>query len=111
MSVELTPAARKLWQLLTERPSHYTLGELRADLHASKTSLKRSVMELEEAGIIRTWEEENQQRRADGAAEDMADGWLEQRNADGRHPIDMPGFRVEYDPHEEMMRRHTEQGE
>lgn len=48
----VTLLAFKLWRLLTERGSRYSLGEITRDLGCSKTALNNAIAELEEAGLI-----------------------------------------------------------
>ena len=48
----ISPLAFKLWRLLTERASHYTIDEIKRDLGCSKAALDRAIAELEDAGLI-----------------------------------------------------------
>ena len=48
----MSPLAGKLWRLLTERRGHYTIGEVKRDLGASKAAIVRAAAELEDARLI-----------------------------------------------------------
>lgn len=47
--INVSKQAARLWRLLTERPGHYTIDEIKKDLQTSKTGVSNALLELEEA--------------------------------------------------------------
>ena len=50
--MELSPLAKKVYELLLERGGDYEEAEIKNELHVSKTAIQNALYELEDAGLI-----------------------------------------------------------